>query len=58
MIRGNTTPVEQFFQMFKLVPVAQFVAAVFASNVLYGSAVQVAASESAREDIRSDQSKA
>ena len=58
LIRGNTTPVHQFFDMFKLVPVTQFVAAVFASNVLYGSAVQVAATESAGEDIHSDQSKA
>jgi hypothetical protein len=58
LIRGNATPVHQFFDMFKLVPVTQFVAAVFASNVLYGSAVQVAATESAGEDIQSDQSKA
>jgi hypothetical protein len=50
LIRGNTTPVEQFFQMFKLVPVAQFVASVFASNVLYGSAVQIAATEPAPQN--------
>src|SRR6185436_3457647 len=37
LMRGNTTPVAQFFGIFKLVRVAQFVAAVFASNVLYGS---------------------
>ena len=50
LIRGNTTPVEQFFQLFKLVPVAQFVASVFASNVLYGSAIQVAATEPAPQN--------
>src|SRR6185369_9642911 len=45
LIRGNTTPVEQFYDMFKLVPVAQFIAVIFASNVLYSSAVQIAATE-------------
>jgi hypothetical protein len=58
LIRGNTTPVEQFFDMFKFVPVAQFIAAVFASNVLYGSAVQFAATENVREQTRANQSEA
>lgn len=43
LIRGNTYPIEQAWEMFKFIPVAQFVAAVFASHVLYGSAVQAAA---------------
>ena len=43
LMRGNIQPIGQFFRMFRPVPVAQFVAAVFASNVLYGTAVQVAA---------------
>lgn len=42
LIRANTNAIEQAFQMFKFVYVAQFVAAVFASNVLYGSAIQAA----------------
>jgi len=58
LIRGNTTPVEQFFDMFKFVPVAQFIAAVFASNVLYSSAVQFAATENVREQTRANQSEA
>jgi len=56
LIRGNTTPVEQFYDMFKLVPVAQFVAVIFASNVLYGSAVQTAATEKVSEETRANQS--
>ena len=56
LIRGNTTPIDQFLSMFKLVGGAQFVAAVFASNVLYGSAVQAAATESVKEDARANQS--
>ena len=54
LIRGNTTAVGQFFDMFGLVPVAQFVAAVFASNVLYGSAVQVVAKESVNRETRTE----
>jgi len=45
LVRESTWPIEQAFSMFKLLPVAQFVAAVFASNVLYGTAVQAAAAE-------------
>ena len=56
LIRGNTTPVEQFYDMFKLVPVAQFVAVIFASNVLYSSAVQIAATEKVSEETRANQS--
>ena len=50
LMRGNTDPIGQFFRMFRPVPVAQFVAAVFASNVLYGSAVHVAATANQVED--------
>ncbi len=39
----KTNPIEQAFNTFKFVDVAQFVAAVFAANVLYGSAIQNAA---------------
>lgn len=45
LVRGSTWPIEQTFTMFKWVPVAQFVAAVFASNVLYGTAVDAVAAE-------------
>ena len=44
--QGSTWPIQQALSEFKLVPVGQFVAAVFASNVFYGSAIQVAATES------------
>lgn len=43
LIRANLNPIEQAYNMFKFADVAQFVAAVFASNVLYGSAIQAAA---------------
>jgi hypothetical protein len=52
LIRGNTNPIEYALNMFKLVPVAQFVASVFASNVLYGSAIQAATTESLNESSR------
>ena len=57
LIRANTTPIDQALSMFKFVSVAQFVAAVFASNVLYGSAVQAAA-ESLSESARVNESEA
>jgi len=52
LMRGNTQPIEQFFRMSKPVPIAQFVAAVFASNVLNGTAVHAAATEG---DTRTNQ---
>jgi hypothetical protein len=51
LIRANTNAIEQAFNMFKFVHVAQFVAAVFASNVLYGSAVQAAAAEESLSEL-------
>ena len=52
LIQGSTRPIEYAFDMFKFVPVAQFVASVFASNVLYGSAIQAATTESLNESSR------
>ena len=52
LINGNTSPIGYAFEMFRFVPVAQFVASVFASNVLYGSAIQAAATESLNESSR------
>lgn len=51
--QGSTWAIQQALNEFKLVPVGQFVAAVFASHVFYGSAIQVAATESltAREHV-------
>lgn len=45
LIRGNTEPLEQVLRMVKLIGVAQFVSAIFAANVLYGSAIQAASME-------------
>jgi hypothetical protein len=56
LIRGSTWPVEQAGSMLKLMPVTQFVAAVFASNVLFGNAVQVAAAEGVSEPTQINQS--
>ncbi len=58
LIRANTTPIDQALSMFKFVPVVQFVAALFASNVLYGSAVQAAAAESLSESTRVSENEA
>jgi hypothetical protein len=58
LIHGNTHSIEHILSVFEFVPVSQFVAAVFASNVLYGTAVQVAASQNMSESIRTNQSKA
>ena len=49
LIRGDTSPIEQMLTMFKFRPVAQFIAMVFASNVLFGSAIQAASSGDIRE---------
>ena len=49
LVRGSTQPIEYAWLMFKPVPVGQFVAGVFASNVLFGSAVQAASREELRE---------
>ena len=49
LIRANLNPIEQAYNMFKFADVAQFVAAVFASNVLYGSAIQAATAETVSE---------
>ena len=53
LMLGNTRPIALILDRFKPVPVAQFVAAVFASNVLYGTAVHVAATQS--EETRANQ---
>jgi hypothetical protein len=46
LVRGRTWPMEQVWSLINFIPLAQFVAAVFASNVLYGTAIQSAAAES------------
>jgi hypothetical protein len=56
LVRGRLWPIEQAWEMVKFVPIGQFVAAVFASNVLYGTAVQVAAAESVSEPAQTNQS--
>jgi hypothetical protein len=58
LIRGHLWPIEQAWQMVKFVPLAQFVAAVFASNVLYGTAVQAAAAESLTAHTQINESEA
>ncbi len=58
LIRGRSWPIEQVWGMIKFIPLAQFVAAVFASNVLYGTAVQAAAAESLNEQTQTSQSEA
>jgi hypothetical protein len=50
LVRGSLPPAGQTWSWTKLIAVAQFIAAVFASNVLFGSAVQAASSEAIRED--------
>jgi hypothetical protein len=40
--RGDTWPINEATMIARLIPVAQFFAAVFASNVLYGTAIQAA----------------
>jgi hypothetical protein len=58
LIRGRSWPIEQAWGMFKFIPIAQFVAAVFASNVLYGTAVQAAAAESLNAHTQPNDSEA
>ena len=48
LIRGSVPPVGNL-SWVKLIAVAQFIAAVFASNVLFGSAIQAASSETTGE---------
>lgn len=56
LIRGNTRAIEQTLSLVKLTWIAQFVAAVFASNVLYGSAIQAASAEAIHEESQTDTS--
>ncbi len=58
LVRGATWPAEQALKIFNFIPVAQFVAAVFASNVLYGTAVQAAAAESLNAHTQPNDSEA
>ena len=52
LVRGTIGPFEQLWNEVKLIPVAQFIAAVFASNVLFGSAVQAASPQDISEDTQ------
>jgi heme/copper-type cytochrome/quinol oxidase subunit 2 len=52
LVRGDIWPIEHAWAMSKFVPVSQFVSAVFASNVLYGSAIEAASIESLRADTQ------
>jgi hypothetical protein len=45
LARGNTISIEHLSNSFNYVVIGQFVATVFAANVLYGSAIQAASSE-------------
>ena len=45
LLRANLKPIDEVFSLFKFAPVTQFVAAIFASNVLFGSAIQAASTE-------------
>lgn len=58
LIRGRTWAIGEAWSMVKFVPLAQFVAAVFTSNVLYGTAVQAAAAESLNEQTQTNDSEA
>src|SRR6185369_12615672 len=55
LISGRLPTVENL-NWVKLIAVAQFIAAVFASNVLFGSAVQAASSDASREDNQARES--
>jgi len=44
LIHGNLSPMQYSWDWVTLISVFQFIAAVFASNVLYGSAIQAASS--------------
>lgn len=54
LIRGNTSPIEQMLAMFKFRYAAQFISMVFASNVLFGSAIQAASSEDIHQSPAAD----
>jgi len=49
LIHGNTAEVERLLRSAPLAFIAQFTATIFASNVLYGSAIQAATSEDIHE---------
>ena len=49
LIHGRALAIGQVESFFKFVPVAQFVAAVFASHVLFGTAIQAATTENLLE---------
>lgn len=49
LMYGSIGPIERLFTLSDLAPVAQFVAAVFASNVLFGTAIQAALMEETNE---------
>ena len=51
LLRGNSKPIDEVFSLFAFAPVTQFVAAVFASNVLFGSAIQAASTETRADSI-------
>jgi hypothetical protein len=49
LIRGTLSPLEHLWIEGEVVPISQFVASVFAANVLFGSAVQAASAPDTRE---------
>ena len=53
LARGNTISIEQISHTFNFIVIAQFIATVFAANVLYGSAIQAASSEDIHESSHS-----
>lgn len=53
LARGNTISIEHISNSFNFLVIGQFVATVFAANVLYGSAIQAASSEDIRESTHS-----
>ena len=55
---GNIRPIERAWSMAKIMPVVQFVATVFAANVLYGSAIQAASMEEVRAQGEANASEA
>ena len=52
LVRGGTHPIAQALSEFRFITVSQFVASVFASNVLFGSAIRAASMESSSEATR------
>jgi hypothetical protein len=49
LVRGDTMSMEYLLRSVKFGGVAQFIATVFASNVLFGTAIQAASSEEIRD---------